>query len=129
MRKFWVSRGDSLSKENPVDCCVTLQLVLATLENLFLTLTWKLLNKSTTQTKKLSNWVAENLTEHIFFNKILRFMMSNVFSKSFSMSCILLGVTMTKNWIIHLKLSFLCLLCFIYCVQLSQRFKPGFFWW
>ena len=57
----------------------TPQLVLETFENLFLILTWKLVNRATTQIKKPSNWVTDNPTEYIFFNKIFWFMMSNAF--------------------------------------------------
>ena len=73
--------GEFLSKENPVNFCATPQLVLATIGNLFLILTWKLVNRGTTQTKKPSKWVAENPTEYSFFNKILWFMLSNAFCK------------------------------------------------
>ena len=64
---------------NPLDCCATSQLVLATLKNLFLILTWRLVNKATTQTKKPSKWVAENPTEYIFFIKIVWFKIPNAF--------------------------------------------------
>ena len=77
---FWLV-GESLRKKNPINCFATLQLVLATLGNLFLILTWKLVNRGTTQTKKASNWVAGNSTEYIFFNNILWFIMSNAFCK------------------------------------------------
>ena len=44
----------------------TPQLVLETFENLFLILTWKLVNRATTQIKKPSNWVTDNPTEYNF---------------------------------------------------------------
>ena len=94
-------------------------------------LTWKLVNRGTTQTKKTSNWVTENPTEYIFFNKILWFTMSNAFCKlirNIPLWPFVLHPTrckMAKTWIAYLKFSFLCFFCFVCWVQLSQRFKPN----
>ena len=81
IQSFWGTILVGRIAQQGKPCRLLCYSAVGTCNSLFLILTWKLVNRGITQTKKTSNWVAENPTEYIFFNKILWFMMSNSFCK------------------------------------------------